>query len=561
MNSKKILLLLLPFWDPQIPPSGISCLKSFLRGHGYPVKTVDANIEDNLKEIYHRYFDTLKAHVPEDKLGNFYKIGFDILRNHMMAHLHRKDNQMNEYIELIKRLVHSVFFIPIGSESIYELDRLVAEFYDRLTVYILELLEAETPAVLGISVYSDTLPASLFAFKTAKEKYPGIQTVMGGGIFASDLAPGTPNMSFLLEKAPYIDKLLVGEGENLFLHYLEDRLPRSRKVITLGDIQNKILDIESTPNPDFSDFDLVHYPYLTAYSSRSCPYQCKFCAETKHWGKFRKKSARRVTEELLFLYREHGTQLFLMSDSLLNPVVTDLARCLAEAETSIYWDGYLRADGPAGDTENTLLWRRGGFYRARLGIESGSRRVLELMNKNTTVERMKAAISALAYAGIKTTTYWVVGFPGETEEDFQETLDFLTEMADDIFEADCSPFWYFLDAQGGNEQWRDKSVLLYPEEARDLLVMQTWTVDCEPQREEIYRRMWRFVEHCKKLEIPNPYSLLDFHQADLRWSDLHPNAVPPLVSFGKDKYIDENKNIKEFLSAQTTVADDGDFGF
>ena len=561
MKEEKILLLLLPFWDPQIPPSGISCLKAFLREHGYRVKTADANIEDNLKEIYHRYFDTLKTYVPPEKRGNFYKTGFDILRNHMMAHLHHGQEREDDYIELIKLLVHSVFFISIDAERVSALDRMVNEFYERLKVYVLGLLAAETPGVLGISVYSDTLPASLFAFRLAKATYPGIRTIMGGGIFASDLAPGTPNMAYLLENAPYIDQLLVGEGEHLFLDYLENRLPEAQRVVTLGDIDHKTLDLAEAPIPDFSDLELVHYPYLTVYTSRSCPFQCKFCAETVHWGKFRKKSADRVVEELTALYRAHGTQLFLMSDSLLNPVVTELSRRLVEEDISIYWDGYLRADAPAGDTENTRLWRQGGFYRARLGMESGSRRVLDLMNKNTTVERMKAAVSGLAHAGIKTTTYWVVGFPGETEPDFQETLDFLEEMADDIFEADCSPFWYFRDAQDGDSQWKNNSVLLYPESMKDMLVMQTWVVDCEPRREEIYRRMWRFVEHCKKLGIPNPYSLRDFHEADLRWGELHKNAVPPMVSFGHGKYIDENKHIKEWVPAQKTMADNGDFGF
>jgi radical SAM superfamily enzyme YgiQ (UPF0313 family) len=561
MKKEKILLLLLPFWDPQIPPSGMSCLKSFLRQHQYRMKTVDANIEDSLKEIYHRYFDRLKTYVPQDRLGNFYKIGFDILRNHMMAHLHRTGNEENRYIRLVKRLVHSIFFIDIDRDQVLELDRMVHEFYDRLKVYVLGLLEAEAPDVLGISVYSDTLPASLFTFRLAKETYPSIRTVMGGGVFASDLAPGTPNMAFLLKKAPYIDQILVGEGEHLFLKYLEGRLPQSQRVVTLGDIDHELLDISNAPVPDFADFDLDYYPYLTAYTSRSCPFQCNFCAETVYWGKFRKKSADRVVEEVMALYQEHGIQLFLMSDSLLNPMVTAFSRRLEEEDVSIYWDGYLRADSAAGDTNNTLLWRRAGFYRARLGLESGSQHVLDLMNKNTTVDRMKAAVSGLASAGIKTTTYWVVGYPGETEADFQETLDFIEDLADDIFEADCSPFWYFQEAQHGEMQWKEKSLPLYPQEAWDMLVMQTWIIDCEPRREEIYRRMWRFVEHCEKLGIPNPYSLHDFHKADLRWLDLHKNAVPPMLSFGKDKYIDENKKIKECLSAPKIIADDGEFGF
>lgn len=559
MKKEKILLMLLPFWDPQIPPPGISCLKSYLQQHGWAVKTADANVEAHLKETYHNYFHSLKKVVPQDKQGNFYKIGFDILHNHMMAHLHQKNEE--EYFEAVKVLVHSTFYVDIDRQRVVELNRLIEGFYRHLEVYVSRLLEEEKPGILGLSVYTDTLPASLFTFKLAKQRNPGIRTVMGGGVFASDLALGSPNLEFFLENVPYIDKILVGEGERLFLKYLQGELPQLSKVASLKDINNEILDISSAGVPDFSDFDLSYYPYLNAYTSRSCPFQCEFCTETLQWGKYRKKSVRQVVEELLTLHRLHGPQLFLMSDSLLNPVVTDLARQLQKEEVSIYWDGYLRADRYAGDKGNTMLWRRGGFYRARLGIESGSQRVLTLMNKKITVEEIKAALSALAEAGIKTTTYWVVGYPGETESDFQETLNLIEEMADDIFEADCSPFWYFLHAQGGDNQWKVKSIPLYPEKTKDMFIIQTWILDVEPHREEIYRRMRRFVEHCKNLGIPNPYSLHDFHQADLRWIKLHKNAVPPMVQFDRTKYIDENKNIKELILARESESDDGDFGF
>jgi hypothetical protein len=566
MKKKKILLVLLPFWDPQIPPLGISCLKRFLQQQGYPIKTVDANVDVKLKETYHHYFDTLKEYVPETRLGNFYKIGHDVLRNHMTAHLNHKDEDEIGYIELIKVLINSIFFIEFDRLQVLKLDDILRGFYGRLETYCIHLLEKETPDLLGISVYSDTLPASLFAFKLAKKRYPHIQTVMGGGIFANDLAVGTPNLAFFLEKTPYIDKILVGEGEILFLKLLQGQLPESQKLFTLNDINNEMLDISSPfaslNIPDFSDFDLSFYPNLTTYTSRSCPFLCKFCSETLQWGKYRKKSSKQVVEELVKLYQTYGNQLFFMSDSLLNPTITGLARELVKEELSLYWDGYLRVDDRAADAKNTMLWRRAGFYRARLGVESGSNRVLERMNKKVTSLQIKAAISNLAYAGIKTTTYWVVGYPGETEVDFQETLLLIEEIADDIYEADCSPFWYYLKGQVGSDGWSHQSRLLYPPEAREMLMLQTWILDVEPSREKIYERMWRFVDHCKKLGIPNPYSLQDIHKADLRWKELHKQAVPPLVRFDdKSHYVDENKKIKELMEAQSVEQEQGDFGF
>ena len=103
MKQKKVLLLLLPFWDPQIPPLGIACLKSYLSNHDFPVKTADANVEEKLRECRERYYHVLKENVPENKRKHLYNIGHEVLKNHMMAHLHN-ENEKN-YRELVKIVV------------------------------------------------------------------------------------------------------------------------------------------------------------------------------------------------------------------------------------------------------------------------------------------------------------------------------------------------------------------------------------------------------------------------------------------------------------------------
>jgi len=117
-----------------------------------------------------------------------------------------------------------------------------------------------------------------------------------------------------------------------------------------------------------------------------------------------------------------------------------------------------------------------------MGLESGSPRILEAMGKKITPARTREAVSALAQAGIKTTSYWVIGYPGETEEDFQQTLDLVEEMKDDLYEADCNPFAYFLTGPGGIGPVGEKnrSRLLYPPETRDMLMLQTWILDTPP---------------------------------------------------------------------------------
>ena len=202
------------------------------------------------------------------------------------------------------------------------------------------------------------------------------------------------------------------------------------------------------------------------------------------------------------------------------------------------------------------------MYRTLLGVESGSQNVLELIEKGITLEQTKKSLISLANAGIKTTTYWVIGHPGETEKDFQETLDLLTQLKEYIYDGECNPFIYGYSGQGKSDEWQDKRILLYPEEAADMLIIQTWIVDGEPSREETYRRISRFVEHCKRLGIPNPYSLHEIHNADKRWERLHKNAVPPLAHFKKKgAYINECRNVKKILYLHSSLQNDGDFGF
>jgi hypothetical protein len=148
-ENQKILLVLLPYWTPQIPPLGISCLKSFIRPHGFRVKTVDANVESQSRTIYDKYFDTLREYVSEGKRGNFYNIGHEVLQNHMMAHLNYKDEK--EYMELVKILVYQTFYCELQQQQVHCLNAIAAEFFDWQETFFIDLLEKERH-VTGLAV-------------------------------------------------------------------------------------------------------------------------------------------------------------------------------------------------------------------------------------------------------------------------------------------------------------------------------------------------------------------------------------------------------------------------
>lgn len=578
-EKPKVLLVMLPFNDPQIPPLGLANLKSFLKDRDYPVSTVDLNVEMEFRELFDDYFETVREKIPEDKRGNFYSMRLDIMQYQMLAYLNYRKrlettryekldsltcHNPEEYRQLVKTLVHKTFFVDVDDQFVEKLDKILARFFQLIEEYVLRLLRQEKPAVFGLSVCIAMLAPSLLAFKLCKEFFPHIKTVMGGGIYADDLATGSPNFPYLVGKIPYVDKLIVGEGELLFYKFLQEEFPPEKKVLTLDDINGEIVDLSKTTVPDFDDFHLDRYPYISANASVGCAFNCTFCTVPTQWGKYRKKDPAQVVREFTELYRKYGTQLFLVVDSLLNPLMNRLAEEFIKSPVAIYWDGSLKVSDDVCNTDNTMLWRRGGFYRAHIGVETGSQRVLDLMDKRITVQQVKTAISALAHAGIKTTTFWVVGYPGETEEDFQQTLDFVEEIKDDIYETTIRPYLHYLtrqERQGSDDAGRE-SQLLYPEEYTDKLMVRTWISKKYPSREETFQRLNRFNDHIRKLGIPNPYSWLEIDQADKRWKALHENSVPPLVQFkNKDVYIDECKKAEKLFFLHQTFEDDGEFGF
>lgn len=561
MIDKKILLILLPYWTPLLPPQGMSRIKGFLRQQGCRVKTVDVNLDNRFKRLYNKYFDRLKEFIPQHKLGNLYNIGNDAWREHMMAHINHEDKEKEKYIELVKIILHSVFFHDLDDSQINALNSILDELYGLLESYTIQLLEEEKPDLLGLSVYRDTLPASLFVFRTARQHNPGLLTVMGGSIFTIQLTPGTPNLEYFLEKTrAYIDKIIVGEGEIPLLKLLKGEIPDSKRFITKEDVEGQTIGFPPVEMSDFSDFNPENYNYVAAQGSASCPNDCSFCNVPAFYGKYREKDTKLTVDEMVYMNKKYNCQLFFMNDSLLNNVMTPISEEMIRRGLSLYMDGYFRV--PESITpEEAHLWRRGGFYRARIGVESGSQKLLDLMNKGITVEQIRHTVSTLADAGIKTTLYFVMGHPGETEDDFQQTLNLLEELKNDIWEAECNPFLYFYDGQPSNNEWSNKRILVYPEWAKDMLITQTWRVNMEPSRREMYSRICRFAELGKKLGTILPWSIHGVNRADERWQKLHVNAVPAVSHLLKNRNTDENKYVKMLQYATVVEEEDDNFNF
>jgi transketolase N-terminal domain/subunit len=525
----RVMLSLLPFWAPLTPPLGIGILKSHLQRAGHEVVLEDFNADSQLWSVLHRYHGTLKAGIPPEFHGNLFEFTYDVLRNHVMAHAHGADDP--RYNRLVMTLVTTTFGVTVESEVIRRLIELVDELILAVEAKVLSAVERNAPDWLGVSTYTTTLGATVVALRAVRKAYPEVRTVLGGGIFADHVEPRSDNFAaFLASSESYLDAIVVGEGEHLLTQVISGKLPPKR-VYTAADIRRERLNTADILPPDFGTLDLSLYAQMSTHIGRSCPFQCSFCSETVQWGQYRTRPIDRWIAELEATTRRYGGRAFFLAESLINPVADDAFAATRAAGLDLYFDAYLRADPEVCDPQRVRRWREGGFYRARLGIESGSATVLAAMNKQTAPEQIKTAIHTLAAEGIKTTTYWVIGHPGETEADFEASLRLIEACGQDIYEAEPHGFYFYPVGQVASKKWsRDGDVVdLYGPEFADLLVTRSFQLKSAPSRADLLRRVARFTAFTRDLGIANPYSLREIEVADRRWIDGHPRAGPPLI--------------------------------
>jgi len=516
--GSNILLLLPPFYTPYTPPLGISVLKTYLEGHGYNLKCFDFNTIPHIWVAHHKYFELLQ-HLDGLTVQHGYTNLWYILQAHMLAHLNGAG--ATECASLISEIL-PVYELKPKVEVVNGLIPIVARLFRDIDKVLSEM-DLSSYAVVGTSTYSTSLATSLYILRRVKEQYPDRMTVMGGGVFADDLADGSDNLAILLREFSYVDHIVMGEGEVLFRDLLNGKL-RSKRVLMRNDVGGAPLTTTELRTPDYNDFALQDYLHLCIEGARSCPFQCSFCSETVQWGGYRKKPAGVLAEQMIDLTERYGNKTFFMGDSLMNPYIEDLSISLLKRGSPVLYDGYLRADKIATDKKRVERWAQSGCVRCRLGIESASEKVLDAMNKKTTPAGISKVIKTLASAGIRVTTLWIVGFPGETEEDFQETVDFIREHHRYIYELDVHYYYYYPYGQVWSRLHQCRP--LYSDGVTQKIKFQQWEIiDVNPPRDVKFDRLRRINQLATELGIPNLHTLQARYAAEERWQKLFPLAI------------------------------------
>jgi len=332
------------------------------------------------------------------------------------------------------------------------------EFFRRVSLP--RLREAAAP-VVGISVSSVNQSIGAFTLaRLVREELPATLVVVGGNTFDrfTDQLRSNPSLY------RWVDGFVVGEGETALLSLAramaDDRdlagVPnlfwRTDWQTAVGDPPGADLirenpkapaeDLNALPPPDFDGLPLDRYlsplPVLPLETSRGCPWaRCAFCSHFKLGESFRHRAPATVLEDIRALKARYGTShIVLVDNSITVRSLREISRGLIENGLEVNWSCYTRYT-KSWNPEFCEQLSRSGCRSVWFGLESASQRVLEKMDKGTTVDVSKWVTRNCLDAGIAVDLFCMVGFPTETSEEALETLAFLLEIKDRIVELNC----------------------------------------------------------------------------------------------------------------------------
>jgi radical SAM superfamily enzyme YgiQ (UPF0313 family) len=324
-----------------------------------------------------------------------------------------------------------------------------------------DYLITNLPRVIGIYVNLMTKINVLETIRFIKKNLPDTFIILGG----PEVRYSAEN--FLRYGADYI---VIGEGEETMTELVNSLIlvpagmeissstaqePPSKKLITgiafLEDgnfvqtaEREKIKDLNDLSTPNRKKINLHLYldawkkhhgkNALSVSTMRGCPYTCKWCSRAVYGLSYRRRTPEKVVEELVQIKKDYNPDsLWFVDDvfTISHKWLTAFRDELKKQNASIPYECITRADRLNEEVIQTL--KETGCFRVWIGAESGSQKVIDLMDRRVDVNQVRDMIKLTKKHGIEAGTFIMLGYPGETEEDIEETIHHLKESNPDHF--------------------------------------------------------------------------------------------------------------------------------
>ncbi|MEW6087679.1 MAG: radical SAM protein [bacterium] len=383
---------------------------------------------------------------------------------------------------------------------------------------ILSEISLSKPDILITYVGHFSLNEDLTTINEIKISFPKI-VIIAAGFFPTVFPEKILNNSS-------IDIIIRGEPELTFSS-LYDKIKNNEPLnnitgiafkkdgkISVNPASERIVSLDQIPFPDLSiigkNLEIYREPYLgrpftTMTASRGCAYNCSFCIHT-YGQKVYFRSLENIKEEL-----EHNLKYFsvknirFLDDMFTFKKKNTLQICRLLEKNNINWTCLSRIDTL--DTELAETMKKSGCKRVYLGIESGSQKILNILNKKIDKNILKDKLIQIKKSGLEISSFFITGIPGETEEDLNESITLAKETGLDYILVKKLKLWPGTDIY---EKYKDKIQFnLFPFENRfkDPMDEQKSTLNEKKFYREFYLRPSYIIKQAKNL-LSHPGELL-----------------------------------------------------
>lgn len=274
---------------------------------------------------------------------------------------------------------------------------------------------------------------------------------------------GGPHVTAVPEKTmcafPAFDIGVIGEGETTTvelldaldagrpLHHVKGIVFRENEGLVQTERRPFIEDLDTLPLPawdllpdlarnyDTPTFSLGASPASSLVTSRGCCGRCTFCDRSVFGNTCRFHSAERVFECMRHLHERFGINDIIIHDDafvLNRRRVEKVCHLLIESGLGITWGCNARVNLVFPDL--LALMKKAGCWQIGYGIESGSQKILDIIDKGVRIEQIREAVVHTHEAGIRTRGFFMMGHPGETEQTIRETISFAKTIPVDDFQ-------------------------------------------------------------------------------------------------------------------------------
>lgn len=387
-NMRNILLALAPAFWPKMPPIGLGYLQSYL---------LDKAIDTEILDLNNLFYNLSNSNLRKQWLISC-NVSFE---NSILAVI--KKNYPKEYNNAINKL-----------------------------------LSFDT---VGFSCFKSNFVSTGEIIKALKSKNKDISIILGGPEITRQFIKNRGRFDNNLMRL--VDLFVAGEGELPLYNFIN-----GKKYIGKIAKFEQLAWLKTLSFPRYKGIDFALYPRADASAlqfSRGCIRRCRFCSERLLYNNFRSRRPQSVIEEIRH-HKENGIKYFIFFDSMINAdigALEDLCDKIIANFGSVNWEAQIAIRN---DMKQKIFekMKKSGCYNLFVGLESGCDKTLKKMNKGFSSGEAINFFGQLKKAGLFFGISVIIGYPGETDSDFKQSLDFIIHNKDIIPKIEqVNPFTYY----------------------------------------------------------------------------------------------------------------------